>query len=296
MVSFVVLALNARAMNVETCSVDLVLPKSVMVNNDDDNGLNTWDKDDIPFRYPNDEGAADDELKQGSISIGVEPDASGQVTVVLESGDEKVGYKAWKDPYKREVHPLTWQVTNGQLASEPPPTFYIEDVEHSETKEDVKMHADLIVTSPEECEAEDDAVTTVYEIDLDVDSENKQVRWEPPIDSDSIDKRENSFRPGKLVPRNSTDVDADGIPDYADGYNLFTKIGVHAEGEEYQDDDVLGHTQSFTMGSIEIKEPLDPWETEICFYYSMSDPTTPFSPPPVRPPALSTAFTPKANY
>jgi len=60
----------------------------------------------------------------------------------------------------------------------------------------------------------------VVEIDLDIDSDNNNHYDEPPCD-DSEDLIETAAGwPGKALALNELDTDMDGVPDYADGYDI----------------------------------------------------------------------------
>jgi hypothetical protein len=117
-----------------------------------------------------------------------------------------------------------------------------------------------------------DAVrVTCVRIDLDVDSDNTN-GFELPARTDYEDQIEDAASkpelPGKFVQVNDNDDDGDGIPDFADGFNL-------DDEEDNEDDQTAG--EKFVPLILEIPNPL--WHLpdvaqngEVTFTYSASDP------------------------
>jgi hypothetical protein len=262
---------SARAVNVSTCTVDLVIPESIQTNLDDDNDNEEWDKDDTPI------DVADDDLEACSVYISVEPDFTGTVTVTFEEGGSRVANRAWIENTKENIHPLTWDVYEGQLVDPPPTTFYLEGVEHSDDWDDVKLKAVLYGSSAAkgQCSAEDEALTTVVEVDLDIDSKNDNKleaagysSEEDKIEFSSLEDPELSLpRPGKfLVTSTYGDGDKDGIFDFADGLGFDPRYD-GAGG----DTGSVGPVHLVPI-QITLKLPYMPEDSEILFNYTDSIP------------------------
>jgi hypothetical protein len=95
-----------------------------------------------------------------------------------------------------------------------------------------------------------------------VDSLN-QHGFGTPVDSDEVeDVEDDPNEPGKIVLVNDGDEDADGIVDYADGFDRFAEIS--------EDDTSSG--VSFVPVVFEIPEPIDVSEAVVTLSYSASDP------------------------
>ena len=103
--------------------------------------------------------------------------------------------------------------------------------------------------------------------DLRIDSDNTN-NFGSPDNSDHEEEIEDiagdPAYPGKLVPTNDNDNDADGIPDYADGFDL--------DGEEGTDDDRTGGEQFVPM-FLGLGHPMNYSQTRITFVYDASDPS-----------------------
>ncbi len=104
----------------------------------------------------------------------------------------------------------------------------------------------------------DEVHLQVMQVDLDIDSDNENglaaTGW-----TDAEDKEEDDeTMPGKYIGVNDGDVDRDGIPNFADGYDLWDP-GPDAGG-------------SFTPLALELKEPIDLDTAQIKFTYSCSNP------------------------
>ena len=213
---------QAEAVNKDPCSVDLNIPDFLCVNKNDDDKNDEWDLDDTPI------SVGDPDLKQGGIAISVSDTFNGTVTVTFEKGGNTVGSRAWIDQTKEEAHPLTWTITDGELDTEPPVTFYLEGIENSLNFDDLEMKA--VLSGDDDngpCKAEDEEKSTVLEVDADVDSKNdSSLEFSFTDEEDKIENSESQNDdsedqyPGKVIFTNAADGDDDGVPDYADGYSF----------------------------------------------------------------------------
>lgn len=110
--------------------------------------------------------------------------------------------------------------------------------------------------------AKDRVRVGVLRVNVLVDSLN-QCGFGAPVDTDEVEEVEDdSDEPGKVILVNDGDGDADGIPDYADGYDLLA---------ESSDDDTSSGV-SFVPVVFEIPEPIDVAEAVVNLSYPASDP------------------------
>ena len=97
----------------------------------------------------------------------------------------------------------------------------------------------------------DEISCTVIKVDVDVDTNNDN-GFLPPEQNLAEDHYEDigndANRPGKILCVNDNDDDSDGIPDFADGYNL--------DGVNGNDDDTPASTEKFTPIIFKIPEPI----------------------------------------
>jgi len=102
----------------------------------------------------------------------------------------------------------------------------------------------------------------LWGVDLDIDSDNTE-RLNPPsvwVRDDLEDLLEDdAAQLGKLVQVNDGDMDGDGVPNYADGFDLFDPAGFGAGG-------------AFTPMVLELIGPIDLTEAKLRFHYPASDP------------------------
>ena len=169
-------------------------------------------------------GVDDPDLLVGSISVSVSDTYNGTVTVTFEGGGDDVGGVAYLDAAKSEPHPLEWKVVDGELETDPPTEFYLEGKQFSAKVDNVEMKA-LLEGGDENgsSSAEDVEETTVYEVDLDIDSDNKDGYYSDNF-TDKEDKRELSIgvseAPGGKFILPLVDSDGDSIPDFVDGTDI----------------------------------------------------------------------------
>ena len=133
-----------------------------------------------------------------------------------------------------------------------PVTLYIEGMK---TADDVALsltYADGNVS------CEDVLHLQVMQVDLDVDSDNENEFNAAGWDDDEDQEEDDETLPGKYIGVNDGDEDRDGIPNFADGYDLWD-AGPGAGG-------------AFTPMRLELKEPIDLETAKIKFIYSCSDP------------------------
>ncbi len=146
-----------------------------------------------------------------------------------------------------------------------PVTLYLEAVAISSALADQRIR--LLIDpdggeGPENWEEYQDAVRcTLFEVDLDVDSDNTQC-FEAPERNQLEDGLEDAeWKPGKVVPVNDDDSDEDGVPDYADGFN--------GDGIAGNADDVCS-TEAFTPLVLELPPFADPAAATIEFAYDLA--------------------------
>jgi len=108
--------------------------------------------------------------------------------------------------------------------------------------------------------------------DLDIDSDNNNGLTGYPDRSEAEDAVEDIAgdpeHPGKLVMVNDDDDDGDGIPDFADGFNL----NLYWEDPPGRSDDANWYENDFVPVVLEIPEPIDLNVAIIYFSYDASDP------------------------
>jgi esterase/lipase superfamily enzyme len=171
---------------------------------------------------------------------------------------------------------FTFTVPKGSSATQ---TLYIEGIKHSDSLKDVKINARIeapagITPDPDNrpFRASSLAATpleiTVYQVDLDVDSNNNE-GTEFTSGSDEEDKIEasekedanGSKRPGKIViPSSQTNSDGDDVPDFADGFNLPFMGTVNELAQ-------VSQTLKFVPVQVELKAPFDTASAKVKFTY-----------------------------
>lgn len=247
--------------NPQSCGIYLTLPDYLCRNNDDDQDLTSeyyeqWDLDHVP-------SPGDDDLKVVTVT-GTAGPTGGTMTLEITAGSDKINDIFWKDSQKNEQeYQLSWEVEPNASRTE---TLYIEGYDHSAEKNDVKMKATMDCPAgtgsdgKEYSAASDEstAETTVYEVDLDVDSENDNA-FDFAGFTDAEDKIETSDkevdgfpRPGKIAaPTSHKNSDDDDLPDYADGFNL-------SGAEPLTEPATVAEDLKFIPVQIKLKEPFDP--------------------------------------
>ena len=257
------------------CGVVLSVPDFLERNVNDDQvatdltNYEKWDRDHVP-------SPAEKDLKEVTLSAKTGTDG-GVLTLTVRgivaaitcpvSGSTDTIY--WSDTNKNNRYPqanhttLTWTIPGSN------PNFsvvlYIEGVETSAAPADIKFVAEL--TCPGKTPIPATGETAVYEVDLDVDSENNNnlERKDFTQSEDEIEASEKSpKKPGKYIWVNAgfSANDNDGTPGWADGFDSNP-----ADTEDNESRDF-----AFTPVSIELKEPFDPANAVITITYSASNP------------------------
>jgi choice-of-anchor A domain-containing protein len=117
--------------------------------------------------------------------------------------------------------------------------------------------------------------------DLDIDSDNSAGAYGGPDRTDGEDRIEDDASlPGKIIAVNDGDSDGDGIPDFADGYDL--------DKNDFNDIDSAG--DRFTPLVLELPAGIDLSAARLAFVYDASDPAgvTRTGAPPAFEPAPGT--------
>ncbi len=243
----------------DSCSVSLALPSFLCVNDDDDQspGQQSYEE----WDYTHSPSLGDDDLKVAVVTV-TTGENGGTLSLLLRAGGEKIGGVLWKDSEKKELFTeRSWFVPpNSSVSKE----FYLEGVAHSSLKNDVVIVAKLDCGESFDERTE---MTTVYQVDLDVDSDNTD-GFGAPGRTDFEDQIEYSEqrvprfgkRPGKFLCVNN--INDDGVPDWADGYDL--------NPNDERDNEVQG--LRFTIAKLELKKPFDPQSATIKFLYKAGDP------------------------
>ncbi len=108
-------------------------------------------------------------------------------------------------------------------------------------------------------------------MDIDIDSNNDGsiTNEDDPEDDPEFEETEDDpEQPGKLLWANQGDADTDGVPDFADGINIF-EADQQYESVPTQDS---AYSAGFTPVEVEIPASVDLDETTLTFSYSASDP------------------------
>lgn len=254
----------------QNCGISLSLPDFLVRNNDDDQNPSSgyyeqWDLDHCP-------SPGDDDLKTVTIT-GTAGPLGGTMTLEITEGGAKINGIFWKDGEKNEhQNELSWQVSPNSSRTA---TLSIEGYEHSDVKGDVKMKAVMSCPGGEvggqaylPAEKETTGETTVYEADLDVDSNNNEGTTfsEGSKEEDVIEVSEKadgdwSKRPGKILMVN--DGFGDDIPDWADGF---------ISDVDNPDCYTCGPPITFIPMLLERKKPFTK-DCKVKFTYSASDPS-----------------------
>ncbi len=280
-----ILAIELNNPQTDVCGVSLDLPDYLVVNDDDDQPVTSadyeiWDKKHCPSEV-------DDDLREMTVS-GTAGQVAGILKLSIISGvdgsDNKIssecdGVILWEDPSKiTAALGREWPVPPNTTLTK---TFWIEGNLNSGTVGDVKMNAtftteggtgrDGIDYYPASKEA--NAETTVYQVDLDVDSNNNnEFAFDGFNDVDDVeDQIEASekvgayglMRPGKVVVSSSqTNSDDDIVPDFADGFNLVNDL---VNGVKVFES--VGEGLQFVPVQVELKEPFDIARAKVKFTY-----------------------------
>ena len=102
---------------------------------------------------------------------------------------------------------------------------------------------------------------TIHQADIQIDGDNDQETGTPADDSNDV-KYEYQMS-GKYIQANDGDLDHDGIPDFADGFDF--------DGENANDDD--GPTDRFVPVVLKLSSTLDLAKAGVKVLYQVSDPS-----------------------
>jgi hypothetical protein len=219
-----------------------------------DGTVDEWDKDIEPIQ-----GVENDlrVVKLKAINCRTDLYAYAEFTLVNPGS---LSEKFWKDGKKAQAHTMAW--TNiVEPGTEWEQEFYIEGVKASETVEDVIWLGSITEGLP------DTKASTVYQLDVDVDSDNNG-SVEDDVD-DKLEESKDTDKPGKVVISSVyLDSDADGTPDFADGLGLEAKttdMGTENSGP-------CGELAFLNRFMVELQEPIDIEKAEVIFDYPQSIP------------------------
>ncbi len=115
---------------------------------------------------------------------------------------------------------------------------------------------------------QDSAVVTVIAVDVDIDSDNNNGTNEPEytdLEEQYEDVENDPLHPGKLMLISGGDSDGDGIPNFADGFDVFDDTN----------DDNLSNGYTFVPVRIKLEGPIDINKVALRLTYSASDPRNP---------------------
>ncbi len=263
---WVTLAIGANAANHATPPVIDVVIEVIHVNDDDDSAAGANEVIDF-----NEVDTDSGELSKVTITLkklldqeSVDKYGSGKLKAVI-TGKNYV--RIWKNADRSELITLSDKtifvkdVSIG-MTQDYVEIFYVEGIKHTITKEDVIIEAGYTVDTAEI--AKDTAKTGVWQVDLDVDSENKAIPWNKKdftrgIDdtADAIEASIEDNHPGKIYfTGTQPDVDGDGVPDWGDGYGV--------AGGKFID------KGQFLPVVVELPEPYDMSLAKVQFGYTLS--------------------------
>jgi hypothetical protein len=166
----------------------------------------------------------------------------------------------WVDKNKNLSYPVVWSKSLAP-GEEWQQEFWVEGIAPSQAKDNIHWKGTITYGDPHEVKA------TVYQLDLDVDSDNDGNIEE------TDDKREEStdpYKPGViLVTQLDRDSDGDGVPDFADGLGLPARYGVDSDSGL---SDMCGENCQLEMMRLKLPTPLDPLGAVLVFDYTASIP------------------------
>jgi hypothetical protein len=113
------------------------------------------------------------------------------------------------------------------------------------------------------------SVATGPAVDLDIDSDNNQGFLPPARDAGEDAIEDNPNKDGKIIGVNNDDIDGDGVPGFADGYNV--------DGQADNSDDAttfnsLSATEQMVPLVLELPPGIDPQQAMVRFRYDDSPP------------------------
>ncbi|MGB7157896.1 MAG: fibronectin type III domain-containing protein [Tepidisphaeraceae bacterium] len=179
--------------------------------------------------------------------------------------------KVWKDNGNGTWSQVTSTVAQPSVTTPTTINLKVEGIKLSATKNDIELKATFTPSSGSA--VIDRARFSVAGVDVDIDSDNDNGFNPPDSDMDEGLLEGDSSRPGKFLSVNDNDNDADGVLDFADGFN---RDGTGGNG----DDTTAG--EQFVPVIVQLPHPLDLNVATLKFLYSSSDPNaaTPSAPAP----------------
>jgi hypothetical protein len=252
----------------------IITGKHVVVNDDDWNNDQIWDKVHKPgdlkpgaqngeefttADFPNeglrdmpDNVPAEPKLVPFTVTATPPPGKSGTLTITKTGGNVKL----WKDEIKTSTFDLS------DVGSKTSVEFWVEGIEPTNTLQDAGFDAKYHIVGQDPLSAE--IRYGITRADIRVDSNNKTI---PPSTEplDEEDERiEFSTKPehiGKILLENSGDVDHDGVMDSLDGLGLADTGGSAG----------VANLKLVPM-KVKLEKPYDPTRAEVTFHYNASLP------------------------
>ncbi|MBN8457663.1 MAG: N-acetylmuramoyl-L-alanine amidase [Verrucomicrobia bacterium] len=276
------------------CSVRIEGPERVAVNDDDDIDPEDGSHDE-ELDYKIEPVPGENETKMISVTGTMAETCKGTATVEVEikkgldsriegfwpgrksvvDKDGNVISNDGNDTDGREKrsgksHPYTFDVSPGQKVTV---HLWIEGIKHSTgTEPDVLIEAK---TSYNRCQEHgrlgpEKLEMRVYQVDLDIDSQNLRgveiPAWGLDTEDDKIEHCEEDTQPGKYVVTGvNQDSDGDGTPDFADGLGQPRAIGSGNSG-------TCGDDAKLVPVRIELHDPIDPQKATVVFSYKANIP------------------------
>ncbi len=263
---WVTLAIGANAANHATPPVIDVVIEPIHVNDDDDSAAGANEVIDF-----NEVDTDSGELSKVTITLkklldqeSVDKYGSGKIKAVI-TGKNYV--RIWKNADRSELITLSDKTIFDKdvsigMSQDYVKIFYLEGIEHTITKEDVIIEAGYTVDTAEI--AKDTAKTGVWQVDMDVDSNNNNAFDFSGFDKaeDEIEFSQKQAQLGKVcIANNQRNPETERVPGWADGFNAAAPT----------EDDTLKDVQ-FVPVRINLEKPFDPRKTKIKFIYTASPP------------------------
>ncbi|MDD2479112.1 MAG: hypothetical protein PHS31_04400, partial [Victivallaceae bacterium] len=199
------------------------------------------------------------------------PDPIGGENQSGDTGGDYVAPTNWSVGQGEEAYYTPAQLLNGARSCD----FWIEAVGSTLAKSitvtiepiisyngtENPMPADNLI--PETYSLSDTVKVAAPNLDLDIDSDNNNGYSTPDRDNAEDSIESDTDKPGKILALNNLDVDKDGIPDFADGYDI-SFGGTNQAGDN--------KSAVFIPLILEVSN-VNPDDVKIKLTYSVSDPT-----------------------
>lgn len=263
------------APKLDTPSVAIDGPKVMVVNKDDDSADEYWDIYDRKTPVPEE----DDLVRVTVVACG--GDVGGRLSVSVVDKNSCLNGILWKDAKKKaKLQPDEYErsLKAGELVAL---SFFLEGWKACGYRDEVKLRAAIVLNpllfSTTTTTISTEHGLTVFEVDLDIDSDNQDgfnaefvaTEEEDQIEASPTLKRDlctglvgsRSERYGKIVFESGfQDADGDGAPDFADGFGL-----AKADFPAWTNPDpvAVGADVRFVPVQIVLLRPYDPETTQI---------------------------------